>query len=152
MAENYMEIVARLLGVELGEEFKIDNDGLHYKYKTEKDNGLVFWSEGCQEWTGSGMISALLLGKAKIVKLPKQIITDSEKRYLSSVIKPFKDRIRCIIKSRNFPDEYLRIHLERYDYDDKKNHDIIYLPCFEVGTMYKGMELGKGYTLKELGL
>jgi hypothetical protein len=33
-----------------------------------------------------------------------------------------------------------------------KNGDAAYLPCFKENSMYKGMELNREYSLKELGL
>ena len=45
--------------------------------------------------------------------------------------------------------EYLRIHI--HDALDGAYYDIS-LPCFKKNTMYKNMELGKRYTLEELGL
>lgn len=72
----------------------------------------------------------------------KEILDEKEKEYLSAVIKPFKDRIEFIAKRRMF-DDYICIGL---------NDEAISLPYFKKGTMYKGMELYKKYTLKELGL
>lgn len=151
MAKNYMEDVAKLLGVELDEEFRIDG-GLPFKYKLEKD-GLIFWEEGCQKWFGSEMISCLLTGKSKIVKLPKQILTDDEKRYLSNVIEPFRDRVsgitKCIIP--NYNDKGFIFILLR-SIEMCKDYDYISLPLFDIGTKYRGMKIDKEYTLEELGL
>ena len=146
MAKNRMEEVAKLLGLELEEEFEI---GKFERYKFTV-NGLMFWSKNHQTWVHLDRIEQLLLGRNEIVKLSKPILDKEEKEYLSAVIRPFRNRIRCIIKSKDLPDEYLRIHLERYD--DKKDGDIIYLPRFEVDTMYKGMQVNKKYTLEELEL
>ena len=71
-----------------------------------------------------------------------EILDEEEKEYLSAVIRPFKDRIEFIAKRRMF-DDYISIGL---------NDEAISLPYFKKGTMYKGMELYKKYTLKELGL
>lgn len=68
MAKNYMQDVARMLGVELGEEFKIDGSNLIYKFL---ENGLYF---RCIE----GWLPAiyhfldLIKGELEIVKLPWQ--------------------------------------------------------------------------------
>lgn len=72
----------------------------------------------------------------------KEILDEKEKEYLSAVIRPFKDRIKFIAKRKMF-DDYICICL---------NDEAISLPYFKKGTMYKGMELYKEYTLKELGL
>lgn len=148
MTENYMEIVAKLLGVELGEEFKIEGFNLNI-YKIEKDDGLIFWSNPGQKWLHSGLLGDLLSGKARIVKLPKQILTDAEKRYLSNIIEPFKDRVKYIIKGEVGTGEYIVIHLNHYN---GWLSDLVTLPVFEKETMYKGMKINESYTLSELGL
>ena len=66
-----------------------------------------------------------------------------EKEYLSNVIKPCRHKIEYIIKTGSYSEEYISISLPHEDVD---------LPCFEKGTMYKGMEANKEYTLEELGL
>lgn len=73
------------------------------------------------------------------------ILTDKEEAYLSAVIKPFRKDIEYIEK-RIFSTgaEYIRICLTE---DETVN-----FPNFKKGTMYKGMEANKAYTLEELGL
>ena len=137
--ENKMEQVAKLLGVELEEEFRID--GLSYKYKLS-NYGLMCWSNNLQRWYITSIIGELLTGEKQIIKLPKPILDDVEKEYLSSVIKPFRDRVSSI--SKDGPLEYITILLD--------GDDFAILPNFEEGTMYKGMETNRRYTLEELGL
>jgi len=74
----------------------------------------------------------------------EQILNDAEKKYLSAVIKPFRDRVRSITKNPklNGKGEYIVINI---------GFQMIF-PDFKSNTMYKGMELGKEYTLEELGL
>lgn len=72
----------------------------------------------------------------------KEILDEEEKEYLSAVIRPFKDRVDYIEKVENIL-EYIAIDL---------NNERLSFPFFDKGTMYKGMELNKKYTLKELGL
>ena len=74
-----------------------------------------------------------------------EILDEKEKEYLSSVIRPFRNKIEYICKSRygDVGAEYLDIEI--YD-------DFMCLPSFEKNTMYKGMKLEKNYTLEELGL
>lgn len=76
----------------------------------------------------------------------EQILDDVEKRYLSGIIKPFRDKIKSIEKSRNWAKTSDRIYFH------VKNDDMFYLPNFKVGAMYKGMKPDKEYTLEELGL
>ena len=66
MTKNYMADVARMLGVELGEEFKIDSSNLIYKFL---ENGLYF---RCIEgWLPAEyQFFDLIKGDSKIVKLP----------------------------------------------------------------------------------
>lgn len=75
------------------------------------------------------------------------ILTDKEKDYLSAVIKPFREDIEYIekFKSNYVGKEYIYIVM-------KKDDDYCKLPRFFKGTMYRGMELNKRYTLEELGL
>lgn len=72
-----------------------------------------------------------------------KILTDKEKAYLSAVIKPFRDNIKSIRKMSSITKEFILIELKR---------DVFSFPVFEKGTMYKGMEEEREYTLKELGL
>ena len=74
------------------------------------------------------------------------ILDDVEKAYLSAVIKPFRGDVEYIEKINHSclnDKQYLRIELPG---------DYCTLPLFEKGTMYKGMEVNKRYTLEELGL
>ena len=72
------------------------------------------------------------------------ILTEKEKAYLSAVVKPFKGKVKTVEKvSFGGEEEYLKILFEM---------DLMSLPFFAKGTMYKGMEANKRYTLEELGL
>lgn len=75
------------------------------------------------------------------------ILTDKEKDYLSALIKPFRNEVECIEKVESYYGENEFIHITM-----KKDDDYCELPDFENGTMYKGMEANKKYTLEELGL
>ena len=78
-----------------------------------------------------------------------QILDDAEREYLSAVIKPFRDRVKhiCRVWYITSSSEYQRIYITLSD--DSYNID---LPFFKKETMYKGMKIGKAYTLEELGL
>ena len=147
--ENKMKEVAKLLGVELEEEFKIKGFVNKCKLSTY---GLMCWSDTVQDWVLSSAIGELLNGLDEIVKLhepQKPILNKKEKEYLSNIIKPFKDQVIAIAKrSINFG-EYIDIMI---DEGELCNTSDIYLPYFKPGTMYKGMENDKHYTLKDLGL
>lgn len=81
------------------------------------------------------------------------ILDDVEKRYLSAVIRPFRDNVKYIEKweyhfsSGDFSQIFIRI--ENKWNGDREN---MIFPEFIKGTMYKGMEPEKKYTLDELGL
>ena len=73
------------------------------------------------------------------------ILDEAERKYLSDVIRPFRDDVEFICKNCSYVDnEYINIGYYK--------NDNTLLPCFKKGTMYKGMELNKEYTLEELGL
>ena len=72
-----------------------------------------------------------------------KILTEKEKAYLSAVIKPFREEVETIEKASFEEGEQLQI---------SDGDTVMAFPCFEKGTMYKGMEAYKEYTLEELGL
>ena len=75
------------------------------------------------------------------------ILDDVEKAYLSAVIKPFREKVESIKKFENYYSAQEYIHIAM-----KKGTDYCSLPWFRKGTMYKGMEAYKLYTLEDLGL
>ena len=144
--ENKMKEVAELLGIKLEEEFIIE--GFSNRYKFSKD-GLMYLSDTLGKWNpSSSKFNMLLTGEAQIIKLPKSILDKEEKEYLSSVIKPFRNRILYIRKIITPRSEFIEMSLKHYD--DKKGNISFMLPPFKKGTMYKGMEPENKYTLKEL--
>ena len=72
-------------------------------------------------------------------------LTDSEREYLSAVIKPFRDEIKYITKHKKILDEEEWICIST-------NKNIMNLFAFEKSKYYQGMETDKEYTLEELGL
>lgn len=75
----------------------------------------------------------------------EEILDEIEKRYLTRVIKPFRHKIKGIMKRSVYGSLcYIKICL--------KNGDDAYLPCFKENSMYKGMEPNRKYTLEELGM
>lgn len=79
------------------------------------------------------------------------ILDSVEKRYLKSVIKPFKDKItficKCELKANRY---YIRIVVSSAVLPS--GLDSIYFPIFIGDTMYTGMKANKCYSLEELGL
>lgn len=77
----------------------------------------------------------------------EEILDKTEKKYLAGVIRPFRDKVKSIVKY-NSPSrsgkEYLKIQI----IDDVG----INFPDFKKDFMYKGMETDRNYTLEELEL
>lgn len=81
----------------------------------------------------------------EVFERKEEILDEIEKRYLTRVIKPFRHKIKSIMKRSEYGSLcYIKICL--------KNGDNAYLPCFKENSMYKGMEPNREYSLKELGL
>ncbi len=77
----------------------------------------------------------------------EEILDKTEKKYLAGVIRPFRDKVKSIVKYNNpsrSGKEYLKIQI----IDDAG----INFPDFKKDFMYKGMETDRKYTLEELGL
>ena len=149
---NYIPEIAKMLGVEIGEEFKIEGLLGDTRYKLTREN-LEYFYDG-RWYTISGTLNYLLNGEYKLVKLSKPILDEVEKEYLFRFIRPFKERINYIVKLdvKDIDDEreyILIIYKEPYNTSIPR---LMELPSFKKGAMYKGMKLGERYTLKELGL
>lgn len=82
---NYMENVAKMLGVELEEEFKFkDYNNLDY-YGKITDKGVYIRSEVKKDWRYDGtVLQEILTGLCKIEKLPWQP-KKGEKYYTPSI-------------------------------------------------------------------
>lgn len=77
-----------------------------------------------------------------------QILDDAERKYLSAFIKPFRNDVTIIRKDKDMACNTTRFRIVIY----VSGSGYSYLPWFNSGTMYKGMDLCKAYTLEELGL
>lgn len=140
---NYMPEIAKLLGVEIEEEFNIEGGSKDAKYKFSKDYLVMEITD--VGWTrASFYLADLLNGKLKIVKLP--ILNDEEKKYLSYVIKPFREDVLKIAK---------------FESNNLENKEVIAIktqdgnttfPPFEKRRYLRGMKLNQEYTLEELDL
>lgn len=73
------------------------------------------------------------------------VLTEKEHSYLSSIIKPFRDRVTYI---GMFPEGDYKSFIEIGIDGDLE----IALPSFPNNRMYLGMEMDKKYSLKRLGL
>ena len=125
-----------------------------YIIKTDCNEGYKNWyrvgNNKVNGWYNANTISEWDIDTIHIPKQykeyipPKPILDDKEKEYLSAVIRPWRKKVRCICKKEYGVTQYIRICLI-----DEVGVDF---PYFKEGTMYKGMELDKEYTLEELGL
>lgn len=77
-----------------------------------------------------------------------KILNEDEHRYLSSVIKPFRNKVTCICKESDSDYEYIAIQYE----DDLFGSVTLYFPTFDTNAMYRGMETTVRYTLEDLDL
>ena len=145
--ENKMAEVAKLLGVELNQEFTIKNRCTIYIFMLT-DQGLCSRLSTQTLWERSLLIEDFITGCYQIQKLSKPILDPAEKKYLSAVIKPFRNKVYAIAKYDDGDDNYyIQIMMKQNVY-----FEYIDFPYFKKGTMYKGMELKKEYTLEQLGL
>ena len=148
---NHMEEVAHMLGLELNENFRFKSrliDLSTYEFKFTEDYLMYYYTEG-DYWEKASFdtLCNLLNGKYEVIKLPKSILTKQERNYLLSIVKPFKEKVQHISKLSSKDGESICIDI-RYDWEE----DSIILPKFAAGTLYKGMENGKEYSIKELNL
>ena len=142
---SHMKEVAKILGVDIGEKFKIEvNGAVHSKNLFLTDYGLfVVGDVACK----TEVLNQLLNGEYKVVKIPQPILTEEEKEYLSYVTRPFIDSIEYIHKEKYFyGTDSDCIEIKFYD------GGTTCFPPFKKNSMYKGMELDKEYTMEELGL
>lgn len=104
--------------------------------RIEKKVSGTFFKKLPNDFTGTIDVVNGYIGKP-------EILDEEEKRYLEGVIRPFRNKVDHVAKHGICNKEYIFIDL---------GDDILQLPYFSTNTMYKGMEIDEGYTLKELGL
>ena len=142
-----MTIVEAVKALAKGKKIR-RNDWSKGDYVTLKDNKVV---------SQSGLPSGVCIEDFSAdwwEEYKEPVLDEEEKKYLSVVIKPFKDKVKYIEKvdmyfSCNENYEYI---LSELDDKDKSVINTFTLPYFPKGSMYKGMKAGKRYTLEELGL
>ena len=144
--ENKMAEVAKLLGIKLDEEFTIKVVNSSYRFKLTAIGLMSSWRNS-SKWNSSGLLEEFITGHYQIAKQVNLVLDDAEKRYLSQVIRPFKDQVISISKNKTIYGEFIDIEI-----DEAEDHGDIYLPYFKPWSMYKGMALSRKYTLEQLGL
>ena len=83
------------------------------------------------------------------VKKKEPILDEEEKKYLSAVIRPFRDRVKYITKYCADNHQYISIRVKPFG---TSFEECIEFPLFNKNTMYKGMKEYNHYTLEELGI
>ena len=81
-----------------------------------------------------------------IYEAPHEILDKEEKEWLEHFLRPFRNKVQYIVKHKADDitnGEFIYVKLA---------DDCVWLPYFEVNTMYKGMKADKQYTLEELAL
>ena len=147
--ENKMSEVAKLLGLKLDEEFTIKGVNSSYRFKLTMAGLMSSWKNS-SKWNSSGLLEEFITGHYQISKEKINSVLDAaEKRYLSNIIKPFKDQVIAIAKRSANYGEFIDIMIDEGEIGDCGN---IYLPYFKPDSMYKGMKVGREYTLEQLGL
>ena len=157
MPENKMKEVAQLLGVEIGEEFLIHSavSGLSdYKFRFT-DKVLEYYNDKGNFWNKASFdtLCNLFNGKYTIISLPKFILSEKEKKYLSDFIDPFKSQVTYIEKRylkdfKGNEKEFISIGIK----ENEKYWRQMELPLYDAGKYYKGMNTSEHYTLEELDL
>ena len=102
---------------------------------------------GCQIKAKGGeyVTDAILEWMAQPYK--EQILDDKEREYLSAVIKPYRNKVTFIAKSKDLYEVKYFISIV---VNGNYGREAIHLPWFKGNVMYKGMKIGKEYTLEEL--
>ena len=95
-------------------------------------------------------LEGLLTGDSGYEPCEKPILDGAEKRYLGSFLRPYGDRVKAVMKE-SVGDSRQRIVVCVVGEGGGKD-DYVPLPRFPRGEMYRGMEDGRRYALKELGL
>ena len=148
--ENKMSEVAKLLGLKLDEEFTIKGVNSSYRFKLTMAGLMSSWKNS-SKWNSSGLLEEFITGHYQISKEKINSVLDAaEKRYLTNIIKPFRKHIITIRKIQNYKYEFIEIVI--YSNVEGVSCEVISFPYFNKGKMYKGIEINKEYTLKELGL
>ena len=112
----------------------------YFSVKIKHNKKSIFSKEMTPTETGTSAYNAWLEEEYD----PK-ILIEKEKAYLSAAIKPFRERTIFVKKVCCMNDEKEFIYVEF-------GSNCFTFPFFTKGTMYKGMEYGKEYTLEDLGL
>ena len=150
-----MNIIETLQALDKGKKVRLYGmpEG-NYLYK--QDDKIMGYVAKCNTSVEFWLTYPRLFRKdiAELYEEPKPILDIEEKAYLEAVLRPFKNRVESVYKK--VINSSVEGNIEFLTFDAKSawqgHKDYFSLPTFKEGTMYKGMETNKEYTLKELGL
>ena len=129
MRKNHMAEVAKLLGVELEEEFRITGFPENCRHKLDK-GGLWRYNEECDWWDDdSCALTRLLGGNARVIKLPWKPKMD-EQYYIPRIVANTEYRFSVYYWNNN-------------DYDNE---------CYRMGLICKTKEEAIALTEKMLAV
>lgn len=123
-----------------------------FSYLSYERNDVYIKFEDMKSLIHSPFHSIYFLKDFEYEEVEESILTDEEKEYLSTVIKPFRKLILTICKYNDNYNEDKEYEYISITYNELNENHWLLFPYFKSGTMYKNMKLGKRYTLKELGL
>ena len=120
----------------------------------------VFSKVCCDEFSGNCWASNKDIYSDKFlnqeIEIESDILSEKEKEYLKSIIRPFKDRVEYIEKKISINctgSTFYYITIATKSIVNDNTIEITALPYFNLESkIYEGMELNKEYTLKELKL
>jgi hypothetical protein len=113
------------------------------------DEGCEAWREfQRKKWNFSGLTTLDRYNEWLLEEHKEPpILDDTERKYLSNIIKPFRDKVVNITKLDD--GDYYRISVKLYN----NGVDHLFLPKFDCSAkMYMNMKPNRRYTLKELNL
>ena len=77
------------------------------------------------------------------------ILKDSEREYLRSMVSPFYKDVTCVVKHKSSDDiSYIRVFIN----NNSEICPYLCIPYLTDDGIYSGMEYGRKYSLRELGI
>lgn len=146
---NYIPKIAEMLGVGIGEEFDIldeDGDIAFYKYRLTHFGLCKIEDNGSDGEYHDDLLVRLLNG---YFKAQRPVLTYDEKKKLYGVISPWGSEVKDICKLKSVYDGYEFLVIK---FKTEVGVSTTASPQFRKGSMYKGMELEREYSLEELDL
>ena len=126
---------------------KIKFQEIHVSYDAEKKEAKIIY-RGKEIGRSKIYDTSFATLKAWLdMEHKEQILNEEERKYLSAVIRPFRDRVWYIRKS--FAVDKAKCYIFIRFNDGSSNMDF---PVLRKSDMYKDMKIGKAYKLEELGI